>query len=109
MQLKKEVMQRVKAIHYMRTVVRPLLIEGLLFIAVLIAISSLVSIPNIIINISHSPKLSSYFTFLYEAFVHTQLIVQLMLVVAIALFALLAADIIKNFRYAFKLTFRTSL
>lgn len=95
--MKNDVMNRVKSIYYMRTVVRPLLIKAGLFLVAVIAISSLVSIPNIISNMTQSQK--DYVSYLFEAFLQTKLVVQVVLVMATIFFALFVQDLIKNLKY----------
>ena len=103
--LKSEVLKRVRTVFYMRTVVRPLLIEMALFIGSITAISLLVSIPNVLINLSHSPDSSYYLSYLLSAFIHTRVVVQIVLLVATVLFVLLIKDILKNIKYLRKVDF----
>ncbi len=97
-ELKQQVLERVKAIHYMRTVVRPLLVKiGFLAIAAT-ALSFLVSVPHVISNMLESGDIASYGNYLAHAFMHTERVVRFTIVAAIILLVLVAHDLLKNFK-----------
>src|SRR4051812_18882917 len=98
LQLKNEVLRRVRTVFYIRTVVRPLLVEMILFVGSIIAVCLLVSVPSILANLAHSTTVSHYFSYLVSAFVHTRIAVQILLTLGAAFLALLTKDIIKNLR-----------
>jgi hypothetical protein len=101
-QLKKDVMQRVHSIYYMRTVVRPLVVELGLFVASIVAVSFLVSVPNVIINAVHYQTAGKCFAYLFNALLHTKLTVQIILLSALILLGLLAKEIFSNFSWSRK-------
>jgi hypothetical protein len=96
--LKKEVLSRVRSIYYMRTVVRPFVVELGLFVVSAVAISLLISVPSVIMNMVHSEAVGNYLSYLFSAFVHTKAIVQLTLVASIILMGLLAKEAFGNLK-----------
>jgi uncharacterized membrane protein YkgB len=86
----------------MRTVVRPLVIELGLFVASIVAVSFLVSVPNVVSNMVHSQAASQYFTYLFSAFLHTKIVVQIILILAAVLFGLSTREILSNFAWSRK-------
>ena len=102
-QMKSEVMKRVTSIHYMRTAVRPFLTRTgalLLFIA---GTFSLVSVPDVITNLMGYN--GNYFTYIMDAFVHTNLSVQLILAITSVLFLWVTMDILRNLKHIRKFSF----
>lgn len=97
-EMKQQVLERVKAIHQMRTVVRPLLIKIGFLAAFLIAFSFLVSVPHVISNMLESGDVASYGNYLAHAFMHTERVVRFTIVAAIILLALVIHDLLKNFK-----------
>jgi len=102
-QMKSEVMKRVGSIHYMRTTVRPFLARTGALVLFIIGIFSLVSVPDVINNLMGYK--GNYFTYIMEAFVHTNLSVQLILPVTAALFLWVTMDILKNLKNIKKFSF----
>lgn len=97
LQMKSEVMKRVKTVHYMRVVVRPFLVKSSLLILSVFGVASLVSVPNVINNMLNSQ--ADYFTYISGAFFQTRSIVQVTLIFSLALFILWSIDVVKNFKY----------
>ena len=97
-QMKDQIMERVRAIHCLRTVVRPLLVKGGLLAAALVSVSLLVSVPHVIANILRQPQVLSYFSYLAAAFLHTHAVVQVALAAIALLSVFVAADALKYLR-----------
>ena len=104
LQMKSEVMKRVKSIHYMRTVVRPFLVKSVLLVLFVSGIASLVSISSVISNMVNSP--TNYFAYIFESFLQTGALVQMMLVVFGAIFILWMVDVIKGLKNITNLKFK---
>jgi len=96
LQFKKNIMNRVKTIHYLRVVIRPLLIELLTIIISLVILSFLISIPDILRNLAELPTIILYPTYLFEAFVKTQLVIQALLVIGTLTTAVFLISLFKN-------------
>lgn len=97
-QLQAAVMRRVRAIHLMRRFANPLFIEGAVCLALGAAFVSLVSVSNVFANMSRLPSVSQYLSYLEGAFMHTQFVVQAVLVLSIVALGALARDIVRNVR-----------
>jgi hypothetical protein len=98
--MQREIMGRVRTIYYMRTVMRPLFVELGLFVAALLYIGFLVSIPNVIANTLSQGILHSI-SYLLSAFLHTRVLVQVMFAGTLILLILMVRDILKNFAHQF--------
>ena len=96
--LKREVMIRVWTVYLTRSIIKPAVLRSSLFVMCFISVSLLVSIPSIIVNIFHISNLSQASSYLFEAFLHTTTVVQIILALAIALFAFVVRDIMQNLR-----------
>ena len=97
LQMKSEVMKRVKSVHYLRVVVRPFLVKSTLLVLSMVGVASLVSVPNVINNMFNSKI--DYFTYILQAFYQTRFTVQFILVVSIILSVWWLFDVVKNFKY----------
>jgi len=97
LQMKSEVMKRVKSVHYLRVVVRPFLVKSTLLFLSMTGVASLVSVPNVINNMFNSKI--DYFTYILQAFYQTRFTVQFILVVSIILSVWWLFDVVKNFKY----------
>ncbi len=102
-QLKREVMTRVRTVYRIRQITKPLVIEIALLVASLVAVSFMVSIPNIVANLSLLPAWYQYGFYLTQAFFQTQFAVQLSVVAMTVIFILLVRDIVRNLRYTLSL------
>ena len=97
LQMKSEVMKRVKSVHYLRVVIRPFLVKSTLLVLSMAGVASLVSVPNVINNMFNSKI--DYFTYILQAFYQTRFTVQFILVVSIILSVWWLFDVVKNFKY----------
>lgn len=104
-QLKNAVAKRVETVFYMRTVVRPLIVESGLLVGSVTAMCLLISVPNIISNLVTFYNVSFYAPYLASAFLHTALSVQILSILSVVFFAVLTKDIIKNLRHLRKFNF----
>ena len=94
--MKREVLGRVRSIYYMRTIVRPFFINLGLFVVSIVAISSVISIPSVVVNMARSQSVSNYFSYLLDAFIHTGFSVQIMLAFSLVVAVFLIKDILRN-------------
>jgi hypothetical protein len=96
-ELKSNVMKRVRNIHSMRVVIRPLLIELMVIIAATVSLMYLVSVPNVLKNMSNLSGPGHYLKYLFEAFLHTEFVVQIFIAIAILGAIFFVINLIKNF------------
>lgn len=97
-QIKIEVMKRVRLIHRIQTIFNPLAIEVTLFFVAIVLLNIFVSVPNVIANIWHLPSAAQYGSYIASAFLHTRVIVQLVVLLASISLIFLAWGVIKNLK-----------
>ena len=95
--LKKEIMMRVRAVHVTRKVLKPLVIEAGLFVILFVVINFLISVPNVVANLSmvRAGEVGGY---LLVSFLKTGAIVKLTLVLAAFIFGFLVRDIVRDIK-----------
>jgi hypothetical protein len=77
------VMRRVQRIHLIRKVVHPIRFKVFLFCSGLVATTFSVSVPQVFENMFGRATLLGYFEYLGKAFLHTELFVQVALMVMV--------------------------
>lgn len=91
-QFKKEIMRRIEREYFMRTFVRPFVIECALLSGVITGSAFFVSIKTIVTNAYSSESASEIMRYFWLAFSHTERSVQIMAVAALVLAGLIARD-----------------
>jgi len=99
-QLTEDVMRRVRFIHTLRILLSPAMVKSVVLLASIVATILLVSIPHCIANMSHLSGLMAYSSYIAGAYVHTNFVVQAVIVLAFAAGAWLAGDIARNLSYS---------
>lgn len=95
---KSSIMRRVRFIYVARAVVRPIIVEGVIFAGAMITILLSVSIPDIAGNFYNLERMTMYSGYFADAFMHTQFLVQATFVLTAVSGAFLLKDSFKNFR-----------
>lgn len=93
-QLKIDIMRRVRTVHGLRLFLSPQMIKALVFLASSVSFLFMVSIVHCIENISRMPSAAAYAQYLLSAFVKTSFSVQSAVILALAAGAWLMRDII---------------
>jgi hypothetical protein len=97
-QLKKDVMLRIRMIFFMRYLLNPELLKAEVLVISCAAIGFIVSVPNVIHNMSRLPDVIGDADYLYVAFLNTSLVVEVALTVALAAAIWLAFDLANNLK-----------
>ena len=97
-ELKNRVIRRVRRIYYLRVFINPLTLK-IYALGLLGGLASLaVSIPDVIRNAPTFTDLEALYTFSTFSLTHTEVAVQLMVLVALAVFLWLVRDIARSLR-----------
>jgi hypothetical protein len=88
--LQKRVMRRVYTVYVWRKIARPRTLKAFVLASVLAGITSLVSLPNVVANMPGDPLM--VLNFFAAAFVGTEMVVQLLSVVMLAVTLWLMRD-----------------
>lgn len=96
-ELKRAVMRRVRLIFFLRRFSTPLAVESLLLLILAVAVNVYVSVPHVVLNVSHLSHLNQYLGYIANAAIHTELSVQIILSASVVLAAAVTRDIYKNF------------
>jgi hypothetical protein len=91
-QLKMDIMRRIERVYFMRSVVRPFVLECIALSALIGSTAFFVSLPNIILNAHSEVSVSGFIKFLFSAFLNTELSVQVITVAAGVVVILVARD-----------------
>jgi len=97
-QLTADIMRRVRFIHGLRMLMSPAMIKASVFLVSVVSTILLVSIPQIVANMSHL-AIEAYAPYLADAYLHTNFAVQAGVVLALAAGVWLVGDMIRNMRY----------
>ena len=92
--LKKEIMSRVRTVHFARRYFQPVYLELVALICLFVGVASFVSVGDVLKNFWNVP-LSSVHTFLATAFMNTDLFVQMIVSAAVVVCAFFIRDIIR--------------
>lgn len=87
-------MQRVRFIHTGRSMLTPGIVKAIVFVASVTSVLFMVSISQIAANMSHLGNFFEYVTYVFQAYTHTSLVVQSIVVLALAAGIWLVRDII---------------
>jgi len=98
-QLTSDIMFRVRTVYYMRLLLRPVPVKSAVLVLSVVSMSFLVSIPNVIGNMSHLPGAFDAANYIAVAFMHTSPIVEAVIVLSLAAGCWLAYDIARNIKY----------
>ncbi len=98
-QLKEDVMRRVRAVYWMRRVFNFETLKGAVFALSCLSVIYLVSVPNVIANMSRLSDLWEDVRYLTSAFMHTSVAVEAALLAGLATGLWLAVDIVKNLTF----------
>lgn len=90
--IQKRVMRRVYVIYLWRQIMRPRTAKAALLAAGIVAIASVVSLPNVIQNMPGDPL--HFLTFLAAAFLGTEVVVQVLSIATIGVAAWLMKDVV---------------
>lgn len=103
-ELKKEIMERVKTIYWFRKLIHPIKIKTAILAVGFFGVFSMVSVSNVVNNL-RSESLSNYFSYIYNAFISTELAVQLTLSTTLIVALWVLFDVV--FKLKNSLKFRT--
>jgi len=92
-QLKGRILRRVKRVYYLQQILSPLLIKVYGFAVLFVGAASLVSLQNIVANMEGINTFSQFYSFMSAAFLHTELVVQVIALAAALLLILMMKDI----------------
>ena len=95
-QLKIDIMKRVETVHTLRRISSPLVVDLLIFCLTFVLLNFFVSVPSVIINLWNLPSVGEISSYIIQAFVHTRLIVQLVLSLAVVAMLFMVWDFLKN-------------
>ena len=98
-QLTADSMRRVRFIHGLRILMSPGMIRAVVFLASVISTIVLVSVPQVVANMSHL-AVQAYAPYLADAYLHTTFAVQAGVVLALAAAVWFIGDMIRNMRHA---------
>lgn len=104
-QIKQRVMRRVYLIHSIRRAFRPFALKWVALCALAGFAAVLVSLENVYANMPRLTNVGAVSQFYFNAFIHTELIVQAVLVGTLALSYLLVKDIKAGFQRRRSLAF----
>jgi len=96
--LEQKVMARVRRIYYMRKLFGPTAIKLYTMSGILVGLLSLVSVANVLANMSSLKAPSDAILYLSRAALQTEPVVQLLLVGLALMLALMVRDILRTFR-----------
>jgi hypothetical protein len=94
-ELQKRIMRRVYLISFARRLFSPILVKWYILLAIFWKGSQFVSVSNVLTNLAGT-KVKSLYGFSASAFVHTELIVQVFLLVGGVVLLLMLRDIFKG-------------
>jgi len=94
-QLKKIIMRRVYIVSFLRQFLCPFIFRGIVLFLFIVLGNVLVSVPNVINNISIFTDVKALLLFLLEAFLHTEFLVQMVLSISIILTVWLLKDFLR--------------
>lgn len=97
--LKQEVMLRVKTIHTMRRIIHPFRLKIAVFLSGFALSNILVSVPNVLYNMISGLKPNQYFTYLFDALVHTEVVVQATVLLTIVVGLWMVKDVVIRLKY----------
>lgn len=90
-------MRRVRTVHFVRAMLNPTAMKGVILGLSLVAVFSLVSVHHVFTNMSNLGGLYLCFQYLIASFSATSFAVQAAMIVAIASGAWLIGDIVRNY------------
>lgn len=93
--LKGRIMRRVYIVSFLRQFLSPFLFRGVVLFMFITLGNVLVSVPNVISNISIFTNVNSVIFFLLDAFLHTEFLVQMVLVSSVVLTVWLFKDFLR--------------
>ena len=94
-ELRSHIMHRVRRIHLVRQIAKPA-VRAIVFLAACLAITSLVSVRNVIANVSRMSGIAHIANFFLSAFVRTEFFVQAALIVALIVVVWSAVDLVRS-------------
>jgi len=94
-QLKKRIMRRVYLVSFLRQILSPFVFKGTVLFIFMALGNVLVSVPNVISNMSIFTNVNASFLFLLNAFLHTEFLVQVVLSGSIILTIWLFKDFLR--------------
>ena len=92
-QLERDVMTRVRTIYFLSLITSHRAIQAVLLTASVFFTAVIVSVPNVIHNMSRLPGFMDYLNYLYAAFMHTSFYVESSLILAVSIAIWLAVDL----------------
>jgi len=92
-------MLRVKTVHHMRMFLRPVPVKSAILVLSVVSMSFLVSIPNVVGNMSHLPGVFEGVNYIVASFVKTSPVVESSIVLGLVAGVWLAYDIGRNLKY----------
>jgi len=95
-ELKNKIMRRVRRVYYLQQILSPLLLKVYGLVIMFIGAVSLVSLKNVVVNLSNVETFGQFYSFMSAAFFNTELVVQALVLIILLLVALMIRDIIKN-------------
>ncbi len=90
-------MKRIRRIYYLKKVINPLMMKVYALLVLTLGIGSLVSVQNVIANMPSFAELGSVYRFSVNAFLYTELPVQIVVGATFIIALLLLRDAAKNF------------
>ena len=98
-QLKKRIVRRVYIISVMRRFFHPIVLKGMILIVFIVVGNVLVSVPNVINNMPISTNVGASFSFIMNALMRTDILVQIIFVGSVLLTMWLIKDAMRSFSF----------
>lgn len=95
--LKRQIMRRVYFISLLKRVLHPFVLKGAVLVVLIVIGSILVSVPNVIVNMIGAIKAGSFFSFIINTVLRTEVLVQVVSLSSVVLVAWLVVDAVRSF------------
>ena len=98
-QLKKRIMRRIYIISFLKRIFDPIVLKSIILAIFVIIGNILVSVPNVVNNMPFITDIGALSDFIMNAFLHTETLVQIILLVSMILAAWLIRDMLRSFLF----------
>lgn len=105
-QLTNKIMRRVYFVYFMKRALHPLMMKVYVLFAAFIGVLAFTSVPHVFANMPFEPL--NLYTFGAHAFMHTDLVVQVSVLLGGVTMLLLASDVLKSFSHSRQTSFQNS-